>query len=219
VTLTSSLSAVDILDQAQSGRLVLQDFRPLAESLEWELGQEFYRDRGSQAFIGPEPVPWVVNNDGNQSIRAAEVFFTSLLAAEQEGTLPEDVFVRKALLASGCSPGTSWAQEAPWKERLASDPPEHINDGNRIQRRTFVHRMANANGVKVRIQQVDPMVKGSEPVANAILGARKSKGNERRPRCRLPSEGKVLGVWVLVMHRESRPARVCPVGLEIPCMC
>jgi hypothetical protein len=42
---------VDILDQAQSGRLVLQNFHPLADSLEWELGQEYLRQRGSLAFI------------------------------------------------------------------------------------------------------------------------------------------------------------------------
>ena len=46
----------------------LQDYRPLAESLEWELGQEYLRRRGSLAFIGDhEPVPFVVNNDGNLS--------------------------------------------------------------------------------------------------------------------------------------------------------
>jgi hypothetical protein len=94
VTLALPLSAVDVLDQAQSGRLVLQDFRPLAESLEWELGQEYLRQRGSLAFIGdPEPVPFAVNNDGNQSIRAAEVFFTSLLVADEAEKLEEDIFV------------------------------------------------------------------------------------------------------------------------------
>src|SRR5580704_17091521 len=86
--------AADILADAQSQRLVLQDFRPLAESLEWELGQEYLRQRGSLAFIGdPEPVPFVVNNDGNQSIRAAEVFCTSLLVADEAGQLEEDIFV------------------------------------------------------------------------------------------------------------------------------
>jgi tetratricopeptide (TPR) repeat protein len=94
VTSANSLSAVAILDQAQSGRIVLQDYRPLTESLEWELGQEYLRQRGSLAFISdPEPVPWVVNNDGNQSIRSAEVFFTSLLVAEEEGKLEKDIVV------------------------------------------------------------------------------------------------------------------------------
>src|SRR4051812_41086406 len=94
MTPSPPLSAVEILDRAQSGRLVLEDYRPLAESLEWELGQEYLRQRGSLAFISdPEPVPWVINNDGNQSIRAAEVFFTSLLVADEAGKLEQDIFV------------------------------------------------------------------------------------------------------------------------------
>jgi tetratricopeptide (TPR) repeat protein len=82
------------LDEARSDRIVVQDYRPLAESLDWELGQEYLRRRGSLAFIGDaEPVPFVVNNDGNLSIKAAEVFFTSLQAAEQKGALEPDIFV------------------------------------------------------------------------------------------------------------------------------
>ena len=54
---------------------MLQDYRPLAERLEWELGQEYLRRRGSLAFIGDhEPVPFLVNNDSNLSIKAAEGF-------------------------------------------------------------------------------------------------------------------------------------------------
>src|SRR4051812_33829829 len=41
-----------ILAKAQAGRTVVQDFVPLAESLEWELGQEYLRLRGNQAFLG-----------------------------------------------------------------------------------------------------------------------------------------------------------------------
>ena len=90
----ASGSPLTVLDAAQSGRIVLEDFRPLAESLDWRLGQEYLRQRGSLAFIGDaEPVPFVVNNDGNLSIRAAEVFFASLVEAEKAGTLPRDIFV------------------------------------------------------------------------------------------------------------------------------
>src|SRR3954467_12199829 len=38
-------AAAAILAQAQSGREVIQDFCPLADSLEWELGQEYLRAR------------------------------------------------------------------------------------------------------------------------------------------------------------------------------
>jgi tetratricopeptide (TPR) repeat protein len=87
-------SAADILAEVQADRLVVQDFTPLAESLDWELGQLYLHERGSQAFIGdPEPVPWLINNDGTLSVNAAEVFFASLLAAERDGSLEPDIFV------------------------------------------------------------------------------------------------------------------------------
>src|SRR5262245_40951567 len=87
----SEPSPLTVLDSAQSGRIILEDFRPLAESLDWQLGQEYLRQRGSLAFIGDaEPVPFVVNNDGNLSLRAAEVFFAGLVEADRAGTLPRD---------------------------------------------------------------------------------------------------------------------------------
>ena len=63
-----------VLLNAQSGRDVIQDFVPLAESLEWELGQQYFRERGSKAFTSDAmPVPFVINNDGTLSRHAAEV--------------------------------------------------------------------------------------------------------------------------------------------------
>src|SRR4051812_15118477 len=80
-------AAVEILSRAQSGREVVQDFCPLADSLEWQLGQEYLRDRGNKAFISDaSPVPFLVNNDGTLSHDAAEVFLTSLIGAEENGT-------------------------------------------------------------------------------------------------------------------------------------
>lgn len=84
--------AAEILTAAQSGRPVIQDFCPLAESLEWELGQQYWRERGSQAFIS-DPVPFVINNDGNLSRQAADLLYTSLAAAEKEGPLEQDIHV------------------------------------------------------------------------------------------------------------------------------
>src|SRR5207253_6632356 len=86
--------AEQVLTHAQSGREVIQEFVPLAESLEWELGQEYLRDRGNKAFISDaSPVPFVINNDGTLSRNAAEVFFTSLVEADNAGTLQPDIFV------------------------------------------------------------------------------------------------------------------------------
>jgi hypothetical protein len=89
-------AAEQVLTHAQSGRKVIKDFCPLAESLEWELGQQYLRDRGNKAFISDaSPVPFVINNDGTLSHNAAQVFFASLTAAEANGQLTrdEDIFV------------------------------------------------------------------------------------------------------------------------------
>src|SRR5205814_5205131 len=83
-----------ILAKAQSSRAVIQDFVPLADSLEWNLGQEYLRQRGNKAFLSDaSPVPFVINNDGTLSRSAAEVFFASLLDAEKKAPLEEELFV------------------------------------------------------------------------------------------------------------------------------
>jgi tetratricopeptide (TPR) repeat protein len=86
--------AEEVLVHAQEGRAVVQEFCPLAASLEWELGQEYLRQRGSQAFLGDaSPVPYVVHNDGTLSRSAAEVLFASLKAAEKDWPLEEEICV------------------------------------------------------------------------------------------------------------------------------
>jgi tetratricopeptide (TPR) repeat protein len=83
-----------VLAQAQSGREVIQQYVALPDSLEWNLGQEYLRQRGNKAFLADSsPVPFVVNNDGSLSRNAAEVFFASLLAADAEGTLEDEIAV------------------------------------------------------------------------------------------------------------------------------
>jgi tetratricopeptide (TPR) repeat protein len=95
-------SAAEIVAGARSGRAVLQDFCPLADSLEWELGQRYFRDRGNRAFISDAvPVPYVINNDGNLSTHVAEVLHASLHAAEQIGTLEAEIFVLELGLGVG----------------------------------------------------------------------------------------------------------------------
>src|SRR5438477_4222045 len=55
-------AAEAILAKAQSSRTVIQDFVPLADSLEWRLGQEYLRQRGDKAFLSDaHPVPFVDN--------------------------------------------------------------------------------------------------------------------------------------------------------------
>ncbi len=87
-------AAERVLAHAQAGREVVQDFVPLADSLEWRLGQEYLRQRGNKAFLADaSPIPFVVNNDGTLSRNAADVFFTSLLEADKAGTLERDIYV------------------------------------------------------------------------------------------------------------------------------
>src|SRR5262245_62350864 len=82
-------SPESILGRAQASREVIQDFVPLAESLEWRLGQEYLRQRGTKAFLSDtHPVPFVINNDGTLSHNAAEVLFASLQAADKDEALP-----------------------------------------------------------------------------------------------------------------------------------
>src|SRR5438132_8375119 len=90
----SGSPAEQVLAHAQAGREVVQDFVPLADSLEWQLGQEYLRQRGNKAFLSDaRPVPFVINNDGTLSRNAAEVFFASLLHAEEQGPLEDELFV------------------------------------------------------------------------------------------------------------------------------
>jgi tetratricopeptide (TPR) repeat protein len=83
-----------VLGRAQAGRAVIQDFVPLADSLEWNLGQQYLRERGNKAFLADaRPVPFVINNDGILSRNAADLFFTSLLTADNAGSLEPDINV------------------------------------------------------------------------------------------------------------------------------
>lgn len=84
----------EILARTQQNRLVVQDYRPLADSLEWQLGQHSYQRRGNKGFVADDkPIPFVVNNNGGLSAKAAELLFTALSESERKGTLEERVFV------------------------------------------------------------------------------------------------------------------------------
>jgi tetratricopeptide (TPR) repeat protein len=87
-------SPVNVLVKAHGSRAVIHDFCPLADSLEWKIGQSYLHERGNKAFTSdPSPVPFTINNDGNLSVRAAAVFFSSLAAADKAGALEPTIFV------------------------------------------------------------------------------------------------------------------------------
>lgn len=63
---------------------LVQSLRPLSSSIEWQLGQQFLKASGAEAFLpGESSVPFVVNNDGQLSKRAAAVFFESCVRNQQ----------------------------------------------------------------------------------------------------------------------------------------
>jgi tetratricopeptide (TPR) repeat protein len=74
---SASFSADELLKPPGEDPIVLETYRPLGQSLDWELGQLFYRQRGNTAFLNGE-VPYLVNNDGVLAARAAALFFTSI---------------------------------------------------------------------------------------------------------------------------------------------
>src|SRR6516225_3597023 len=114
--------AEQILGNAQASREVIQDFVPLADSVEWELGQQYLKDRGNKAFISDaSPVPFVVNNDGNLSRNAAEVFFASLLEAENGGDLREPPHPQP-LSQGERGDGNPHPERLPQKERGDENP-------------------------------------------------------------------------------------------------
>jgi hypothetical protein len=87
-------NSTHVLSNALSNRDIIQDFIPLTQSLEWELGQQYFRERGSKAFTADAmPVPHVINNDDTLSRNAAEVLFSSLVEAEKTSTLEEEILI------------------------------------------------------------------------------------------------------------------------------
>lgn len=90
----------DLLDAVSSGRLLIQDFVPLAESLDWELGQLYWDDRGGRSFSSRE-VPFTVNNDGGLSAKAAQVVFQSLLESERTSFLEPRIRVLELGVGAG----------------------------------------------------------------------------------------------------------------------
>lgn len=87
-------SAIEVLRNAQQNRAVIEDFCPLAESIEWKLGRNYLRESGNVAFLrDAEPVPYGINNDGVLSVHAAELLFRSLVAKEKAGKLDGSIFV------------------------------------------------------------------------------------------------------------------------------
>jgi hypothetical protein len=89
---------VESLRSVAARPLVVQDFRPLPESLEWELARSYWNRSGTDAFAQSE-VPFLINNDGLASEDAAVTFFALCREATD---LPAELAVRE--LGAGTGP-------------------------------------------------------------------------------------------------------------------
>lgn len=67
------------------GRVLLQDSRPIAQSLEWELSREYWRERGVTPFI-EAAVPYVVHNSGEAARAAAKVLLAACESLATRGS-------------------------------------------------------------------------------------------------------------------------------------
>ena len=87
-------SRIGFLTRPNEGRFVVQDFARFPESLEWKLGQAYLSACGTKGFVQDKtPIPFAINNDGALSRNAADVFFESLLVADEAGSLDPEIFV------------------------------------------------------------------------------------------------------------------------------
>lgn len=80
--------------------IVLEDYRPIVESLDWRVSQTYWHLRGAQAFTTQE-VPNLINNNGVSAHKAANVFFEACCAAEDAGTLEREIHVVELAVGLG----------------------------------------------------------------------------------------------------------------------
>lgn len=72
------------LERARSASSVLEELRPVSESLEWRVAEQYWADVGVLAFARSK-VPYVINNSGWLSLQAARLLFASCEAAPPQG--------------------------------------------------------------------------------------------------------------------------------------
>ena len=85
-------AAAEALGRAADKRVILEDFRPMAESLDWKLGAMYWRRTDSQAWLS-ESIPFAVTSDGWLSRGAVEALFAALTEAEERESLGSTIRV------------------------------------------------------------------------------------------------------------------------------
>lgn len=79
-------SPADVLDRVQPPDSVLQEFRPLTKSLEWELSELHWNNAGLMPFV-EDKVPFLINNSGFLSEHVAAVLFARCVEAPPTGSI------------------------------------------------------------------------------------------------------------------------------------
>lgn len=83
---SSRASPADVLARVQLHDTLLQDFRPLTESLEWELSALHWNQAGLFPFVEND-VPFLINNSGFLSEHVAAVLFANCVEAPPAGPI------------------------------------------------------------------------------------------------------------------------------------
>lgn len=89
-----------VLTEAEPQQLVVQDYCPISESIDWELSRLYFDAHGPRAFTTGE-VPYVINNDGRLSCDAAALLIAQLEVADAAGTLEDEIRVLEFGAGSG----------------------------------------------------------------------------------------------------------------------
>ena len=90
----------DFLSRVALNRVLIQDFVPLCDSIQWRLGQEYWRRKGSSAFI-QDDVPYLINNDGYRSSCAAKLLLASLDTGPKPDNGSDKIFVLELGVGTG----------------------------------------------------------------------------------------------------------------------
>jgi tetratricopeptide (TPR) repeat protein len=77
---------LEILQQVQLAPRLVEDYRPLHESLEWRLSQNHWSSTGALSFIRSE-VPYAITSSGTLSAQAARVFHGNCLESAPAGKI------------------------------------------------------------------------------------------------------------------------------------
>ena len=84
--MSAATSPLEILRQVEVAPRLVEDYRPLTESLEWRLSQQYWDTQGTKGFVQSE-VPYTITSSGTLSAQAATLLFENCLENVPEGPI------------------------------------------------------------------------------------------------------------------------------------